>query len=261
MWISVQNTYPFWHFDATGTIIKPVKNQSEPFLFSIVFHDQAKSFIFPLAEFISTGHDAKEISQYLSTIKLDLQKTIPKSVTYRIAPFVVTDFSWGLINAVLSVFNNCKADFYINWCFEILFNRVESTLILNIMQTRLILCAAHFIKMVSKKVKAIKKYESDDAKNKKLQNSFLFSFALLQNSITIHEFSTNLKHVFNIFNLKFQNKQSSKSAFLIKKQVVDRDIETITILKKNEKNNIDNSYKLKKKKVLLVDDDFNEKSF
>jgi hypothetical protein len=56
---------------------------------------------------ILTGHDAKTIASYLFLIKDELEISIPKS-NFQYAPIIVTDFSWGLINAVVKNLDNCS---------------------------------------------------------------------------------------------------------------------------------------------------------
>ena len=257
MWATVQETDPICYLDATGNIIQKVTQQTAPFLYSLVFHDKGKKFIFPVAEFISTGHDSQTISAYLTLIKIELQRTIPKSFSFKIAPIIVTDFCWGQINAVMSVFNNCEADVYVNWCFEILLRKKTSTIFLNVMKVILHICSAHFIKLIIKKVRKIKKFK-DEKKDQKLQNAFIFNFSLLQNAVTVEEFKMNLKHTFNIFNIKYFSKKCVYSGGEVKRQLLERNLTVINI---NEDEPI---YKLNEKmgkqKIVLVDNDFSENS-
>ena len=159
MWAIVQDKNPIWYFDATGGIINNVKGQKKPLLYSLVFHDKENQLILPVSEFFTTANDARTISTYLVQIKLALQNKIPKTKSFQIAPIIVTDFCWGLINAIMTTFNNCSVDTYINWCYEILFNDCSYTVFLaNVMKMIFVLCAVHFLKMVTKRVRKIKVY-------------------------------------------------------------------------------------------------------
>jgi hypothetical protein len=259
MWAIVQETDLIWYLDATGNILNKVKRQKAPFLYSLVFHDKRKHLILPIAEFVTTANDSGSISSYLSIIKLELERTIPKNLSFQIAPIIVTDFSWALINSVMQVFNNVEADVYINWCFEILFKKQDSVIILSIMKTRLHLCGAHFLKLIVKKVRKIKKY-SNEEKDKKVQNAFIFTFTLLQNSITVSEFSKNLKHAFNIFNLKFLTEKCSNSMSEVKKELLERDLTIITL--NDTKSNTPQQQKVRKNSnFVILGDDFDEKAF
>ena len=130
--------FPIWHIDATGGIIKNIQGQPKPFLYSIVCHDKEKQLIFPICEFFTTANTAKSISSYFADFKLELLKKVPKSKLFQFAPLIVTDFSWGLINAVMQTFNNCSTNIYINWCFDILLNSANSIILATVMKT--ILC-------------------------------------------------------------------------------------------------------------------------
>jgi hypothetical protein len=238
MWSVVREKHPIWYFDSTGNVIQKIENQSAPFLFSIVFHDKDKELIFPLAEFISTAHDSHTISGYLYSIKLELERTIPKP-GFQIAPIIVTDFSWALLNAVCTVFNNCSIGFYIRWCFEMMFKKKKSLLIFNSMKVRLHLCGAHFLKLVIQKVKRIKKYDENvkdpnlkkhnKLMNIKIQKAFIFSFVLLQNSAKIDDFIENLKNVYQMFNVSHWSEKVKQSGCDIKKKLSQRNLTVLSI--------------------------------
>ncbi len=130
MWPFVQKKNPVWYLDATGGVIQKLKNQPQALLYSLVFHDKQKKIIFSLAEFLTTAHDSHSISGYLSTIKLDINQVLPKRLSFQVAPIIVTDFTWALINAVMKVFNNFTTDVYINWCFDIVFVNKRSFMVI-----------------------------------------------------------------------------------------------------------------------------------
>lgn len=81
-----------FYFDATGRFFNKMHGQqNQPFLFSIVLHDKEKRQIVPIAEFITAGHHALDISKYLQSINHLLEKS-----KLSFAPLVVTDFSYSL---------------------------------------------------------------------------------------------------------------------------------------------------------------------
>jgi hypothetical protein len=261
LWTIVQLKNPIWHIDATGGIINKINGQRKPFLYSIVVHDLDKKLIFPIAEFFSTANDAKSIASYFADIKLEFLKKIPKNGLFKVAPIIVTDFSWGLINAIMETFNNCTVTIYINWCFEIIFKKSECIILASIMKSIFQLCSVHFLKLIITKARKIKPFK-DEGKDKKLQNDFIFAFTLLQNSINIDEFSEYFKHIFNIFNLKFITFEHNESCNKMKQQLLDRNL---TIIKYNESfdgsnNNQNKADKIKSHQVMIVDDDFQEDS-
>jgi hypothetical protein len=224
----VQETNPIWHLDSTGNVIENVNGQSPPFLYSLVFQDTKNNRVLPVAELITTAHDSHSISGYLSIIKMELQRTIPKKRGFQHAPIIITDFSWSLINAVLNVFKNCDISAYLNWCYEILFEFEKSYLIVYFIKVRMHLCSTHFLKMVIKQVRKIKINEIEEV-DKKIQNIFIFVFTLLQESSTVKEFSLYIKHAFNIFCLKKKTEKNIASLEEVKKKLRERKFTTFSI--------------------------------
>ena len=180
-------------------------------------HDKNNKFICPLADFFSSAHDSKTISSYFLLIKDELEKFIPKP-SFQQAPIIVTDFSWGLINAVIRTFNNCSFDAYIAWCADLLINKTIWKI--HMMPTILFLCYSHFIKMIAKKIKKVKKYRSKQ-NNQKLYQVALYSCAVLQQSQTMDDFSENLKNCFYIFNFKYESNVKKSSLKALRQKVIN----------------------------------------
>jgi hypothetical protein len=195
IWQFVQNKWPIWYFDATGGILKKVNKQKNVLLYSLVMHDKVNKKICPLADFFTTGHDAENIASYLRLIKNQLEKSITKR-NFQYAPVIVTDFSWGIINAIITTFNNCKFETYLNWCASILIKKEIWKL--HMMPVIHILCYCRFLKMTADKIKKIKKFSSKKS-NRKIQKLAIYCSAILQKSINMIEFGENLKFCFNFF--------------------------------------------------------------
>ena len=183
-------------------------------------HDKVNNFVCPIADFFSSGHDSKTIASFLLLIKDELEKFIPKR-SFQQAPIIVTDFSWALINAVLITFNKCSFETYILWCADLLISKKIWNI--HLMSTIHILCYSHFIKMISKKIRKIKKFSSPK-NNTKIHQVALYSCAILQKSNSMEEFSENIKHCFNIFNTKYESNVKSKSLKAIREKVVNGSI-------------------------------------
>ena len=95
--------------------------------------------------------------------------------------------------------------------------------------------------------------------NQKIQNEFIFAFTLLQNSTYIEEFNDNLKHVFNIFNLKYNSTQCNDSKNIVKRQLHLRNLTVISLNEKqeNQEKNTNSKYKIKKNhQIMIIDNDF-----
>ena len=178
-------------------------------------HDKDKKLICPIAEFFTTGHDSHTIRSYLDLVRNALEKSIT-TYSYQVAPIVVTDFSWAIINAACNSFNNCTIDIYIKWCYDIIVS--NKIWLFNSITTIISLCYSHFIKLVSKKIKKVKKYNSK-LNNNKLREVALYSCSALQQSTSIEEFNENIKDSFNIFNIKENCKKKKKSLLAIKDKI------------------------------------------
>ena len=193
MWTAIQKVKPIWFFDATGSIIKTIDKQKRPYLYSIVMHDPETKTVVSLADFITTSHTSINICKFLFMIMHDLKDNMSKAKGIRaIAPFVVTDHSMTLINAVIQTFNGCSILEYLHYTYELIFNGKNKESIEKILPTRLQICAVHFLKIIIKKAKLITKLE-------KLRHAFVFSFTLLQNATSIQEFKRYLIHIHNLF--------------------------------------------------------------
>ena len=141
----VSQNYPIWYFDATGSVHKQIKSQPKPFFYSLVFHDQKTKSIIPLAEFVTTDRSSSNISKYLAHI-FNLIDNHAGINCKRVAPIIVTDFSWALIYSVLKEFNSSTIINYLNWCFQILVYYQNNQNISNLFRTRIYLCSTHFLK-------------------------------------------------------------------------------------------------------------------
>lgn len=186
MWKIIFTRYPIWFFDATGSIIKNVSGQKLPFFYSIVCYDPQTHSIIPLSEFTTTCQTITSICQNLLFVKDTLVKN-----SCKIAPIIVMDFSWALINSSLRIFNACNLIQYLNWTFELLTSDKKMKQI----PTRVYLCATHFIKLISSKATELKL-------EKKVKRVYLFTFALLQNAKTLKSFEVYFVNALILFNSK-----------------------------------------------------------
>ena len=214
VWKQIQFCFPVWYIDATGSVHNDILKQNSPYLYSIVQHDKTNKCILPLAEFVLTHHDIINISRNLLLIKESL-------LCYSnaiIAPIIVTDFSWALVNSVLKVFNNCTMLQYLNWAYDVCKapERTESVLGFE-MVCNLYLCSTHFLKSFINKVKPFKL-------NRHQRRTIVYSFSLLQNCTTLSEFDYIFINVFNIYNNEFLNEKCRDSLTSVKKECFQREI-------------------------------------
>ena len=230
----MQSSYPIWHFDATGSIIKNISGQKKPFFYSIVSRDIKNKLILPVAEFVTTSHDSISITKYLFSIKKIFENSLNENKRFIIPPIVVTDFSWALIISVLEAFNNCSVVNYINWAFDVLFKYSENNQLNQLMKTRIIICQTHIFKAVVQKTNICidkkRLSEKNYDKQNKIKKLFLFSFTILQNSTSINEFNEVLKDLYKIFCLKNYSEEINSCVTKIQQLVMKRNFDLFKII-------------------------------
>ena len=220
MWSIVKNKNPVWYFDATGSIHTKVNGQKAIFLYSAVCHDTVKKQIIPVFEFITTNHTGESIGKYISFAISKISQNIGSDKNFSIAPIIVTDFSFALINGAMNAINKCSLTYYIQYCYNLLVNGDN---LIN-MTTHLYLCSTHFLKSMIKKVKRFKMKD-----NGWIINTFIYSFSLIQNSITMEEVENNMINFYNLFNSKYKNESVMYSKEALRTEIINRDLNRINV--------------------------------
>jgi hypothetical protein len=215
MWLIIQQQNPIWYFDATSNINKKLPLQKDPDFYAMVCHDKQNRQLIPLFEFVTTDQTEFSINIYLQKAKnlIKQTQTLPKNM-FIIAPIIVVDFSWAMINSINNSFNNCSTLQYLHWTFDVLINKNTCPDFLKIMNTRVYICAVHFLKTIIKKVKKYK----DDKKNI-LFKMFVYAFTLIQNSIKVDQMIAYLKNVHNIFCNRFLDQTVIYSISIIRDEL------------------------------------------
>ena len=83
-------------------------------------HDSNEKQILPLAEFVSCSQNQTWVCKNVFFIKEILKQNIRNKNKYVLAPIIVTDFSFALINAIQISFNRSSLLQYLKWTFDIL---------------------------------------------------------------------------------------------------------------------------------------------
>ena len=242
---------PFWNFDATGSILKPIKNQKRPYLYSIVSYDPENHINFPFCEWFSTCHTQSSISQFLFTIKNILKRYASissKKIMFKFAPIIVTDYSFALLNSVLIVFNSEMRRKIDNEKHEMLIylDIAYETLVLNKtdrfddLSTFIYICSTHFLYNFIKKVKKVTasetlKEKSTKKKNKQIQQDAvkrfaIFCFSLLINATSLNEFNIYLQNSFYFLMEKTQSVTFLTSLLFIRDRIRERKIQFLVSL-------------------------------
>jgi hypothetical protein len=153
------------HFDATGSIIQNIKGQKMPYYYCLLMAGHN----LPVLEFISASHTIDSIRAQLESwighVRLmnNGQTVKPK--------YIVTDFSFALIQASIQAFNQYSLSGYLIETFQVLKNGMSVAKMKDL--TVLSICVAHMLKCVSMRLMKVEK----DASKRKFM---LVSFAALQ---------------------------------------------------------------------------------
>ncbi len=213
MWLSVRKRNPIWYFDATGNVIKSPERQKLAFLYSIAYHDPETHTILSIADFITTSHTENKISKYLSSVKHLIETNYSKRI---IAPIIVTDASMVLLNSVLTTFNNCSLKEYLIYTYEILVGETQNLVnFRSKVKVILYICSTHYLKIV---LRAMKKISIES----KTKSTFIYTFSLLQNSLTIKELTKNFVDLYYLFVSPFKSSLQSKALLSLKSRIQSR---------------------------------------
>lgn len=181
-------------------------------------HDTKNNQLVPITEFLTTSNDTNSISKFLFSFRKIIEQNSLNRSEFIFSPIIVTDFSWALIKSIMDIFNNCSITNYLTWTYDLLVKNKSNVCI----NTILILCSTHFLKLIIRKTKTIKTTDN-------VRKTFLFSFTLLQNSQTIEQFNLYLMNIFYLFNQRYNNIKIQSCFELLKNEVYFRKIKTYDI--------------------------------
>ena len=133
-----------FHFDATGTVVKDITDQKRILLYSLVPANAAVSIF----DFLSSSHTTETLAYLLELFQRDVRSANNgKTVQPR---YVVTDFSFALINAVLQAYNKSTLATYLSVAMRVMRRLQTSATIVS--RTYVCLCVAHMLKCLSRKL-------------------------------------------------------------------------------------------------------------
>lgn len=235
MWGIIEEIDSVWYFDATGKLMPKYKDQQETLLYSLISHDSIAKNLIPIADFLSNSNDSLTIFCYL-------KKIIEKLKCYSFFKYpkvLVTDFSWANINASIRAFNNCETIDYLVLSFEIIINK--NNIAITKINTCVYLCSTHLFKnVIEESEKILKPFNS--AISKHVKKTFLNAFSLLQNSISIEEFSDILKCIHILFTTKYKTQEVLESIAKLDCLLLLRNVEWLrsVSIKNSDENQRDN---------------------
>ena len=130
-------------FDATGSVMKNIENKGgRVLLYSIVMNDGGRAV--PLMNAITEDHKTANASLCLQKF-MEAKDRITKSK--RTTAGITIDFSWPMINSVISVFNKTDIHQYLLKTYNACFDTVN-------IPTRVNICSAHLLHTESRKLRS-----------------------------------------------------------------------------------------------------------
>ena len=178
------------HFDSTGSIIHNIKNQKRPFYYCLLMADDN----LPVFEFLSTSHTMHCIRAQLESWNHHV-RLVNNGQTVK-PNYIVTDFSFALIQACIQVFNQHSLGTYLNETYNILSNRCNEAKIASL--TFLSICVAHMLKCVSMRLVKVEK-------NPVIRRFCLVCFSALQRSNDLVSAAALYRNIFVVLSSKCTN--------------------------------------------------------
>ncbi len=200
---------------------KKIKLPESSILYSAVCNDINNKQTISVFEFVTTLHTSESISKFITFAVNRIQQNPGKIQQFSLAPIVVMDFSFAILNGVLNSINKCSLTEYIQFCYELIFNKKTD---LKMYPTFVYLCSTHFLKNIIKKTKPFKSSVNQD-----VINQLIFGFTLLQNSITQQEIENNMINIYNIFNNKYLDQTVVYSLKALRTELINRDLHRVNI--------------------------------
>jgi hypothetical protein len=171
------------HFDATGTVVKDVPDNKRVLYYSFIPSNQN----LPVFEFLSAQQTTETIAYLLDLFNRDV-RLCNNGVTVQ-PRYIVTDFSYALINACLQAFNKCSLSRYLNVAMQVMKWDLSR---LNILErTYICLCVAHMMKNFSRTLCRLAPKTID----KRRRQYAVIMFALISRTTSLRQAATVYRHV------------------------------------------------------------------
>ncbi len=211
------------HIDATGSLINKIPGQPKGVLYyaMVVENPLPGKAGIPVAEMLSNDQRSSEIQHFVTRF---LHAAAKGQAISTVAPRQIeTDYSWAMIQAVLSACNKEDCQTYLTRVWNI----VHGTSSQWKGYTYVHICAAHVLKDVAKHAVKI-------CPDKGLRQFFLYCFGLLQTSSHLNEALTIFADMCRIFDSEHENVAVNKSLRKLKglicqdeKEIINQEMEKV----------------------------------
>lgn len=234
--------YSFVHIDSTGSILKPMKEQNQLLLYTVIFKDgNDGTNNVPLAHAILTDHTVPGIGYFLGNV-LHSVNQVKKNPAR--PSFIVIDFSAALMNAALQQFNTETVNRHLKRCWNVIQGKYSAKEIRSL--SFIHLCCCHVMHAMARSLTAEKI-------NKKTRKAVLYIFAYMLCCNDINQLYDTLGLVCDIFGNP--NEQNTKKKLdLICSLQLNVDDESESMLKDVKK--IFKTAKKHEEELKLVDEYF-----
>ncbi|CAF3839811.1 unnamed protein product [Rotaria sp. Silwood1] len=230
--------------DATGGVLKPMKEQNQSLLYTIMFKDgiDANDNV-PLAHAILTDNTVPGIGYFLGNVIHSVNQVATKK-KLRPPSFIVIDFSAALMNAALQQFNIESVNKHLKRCWNVIQGKYNAEKIRSL--SFIHLCCCHVIHAVARSLNAEKI-------DKKTREVVLYIFAYMLCCNDINQLYDTLGLVLNIFgDPNEQNAKEKIDRICSLKFNVDEESESIL----KDFDNIFKTAEKKEEELKLVDEYF-----
>lgn len=222
--------YSFVHLDATSGVIKKIKNQGPPLLYTMLLKSGADpTNNIPIAHSILTDNTVPSISYFLGNVAHSITNYKNKLI---LPSFFVIDFSAALMNSILQSFNGENINIHLSRCWNVIFGKYNKVQLRSL--SFIHLCCCHVIHAIARSF-------TQANIDKKIRRNLLYIFALILCGNDIEQLYNLLGSLIDIFgNPNEQNAKEKFDRLLSRELSVDE--ESATILKDSD-NILDNAEK------------------
>ena len=237
-----QEKYSFVHLDATGGILRPIRNQGQLLFYGIIFKDGPDSNnTIPLAHALLSKHTVPTIAHFLGNLAYDISQIKRKLVR---PSFFVIDFSAALLNAILLTFNEENINSHLNRCWNTIcgkYNRAEVRSL-----SFIHFCCCHVIHAIARSLTAARI-------DKKIRRGVLHIFAFILCGNDMKQLYDVLGSVINIFGDPNEQNAHEKFQQMLSLQL-NVDDESVSML--SDVKEIFKNAKTNKEELRVVDEYF-----
>jgi hypothetical protein len=143
------------HLDATGSVMCNMSGQKRPMYYCLLLEQNS----LPVCEILTTRHTSESVQARLMTFNYYVRVVNSNKLVK--PAYVVTDYSFALINASVKCFNDEPLSRYLRRCHD--FMTIQSTASAITSTTFLVICHAHIINNVVRRLNSV---ENDRHKRK-----------------------------------------------------------------------------------------------